>query len=97
MYSGPRPVPVTITVTSSKGTANEVTAQSTQSLINDGVYLYQFTDFAGVDFTDVDQITLFFDASAYTSVDYALGPFRTNEVPVQTEPTTWGRTKAIYR
>lgn len=87
MYSGPRPVPVTITVTTS----------SQQSMINDGIYLFPFIAFAGVDFTDIDKISYFFDASAHTSVDYALGPFRTNEPPVQINQTTWGRTKAIYR
>jgi hypothetical protein len=95
--SGPRPVPVTITVTSGRGTANETTASSTQSMVSEGIYLFLFTDFTGVDFTDVDRLTYFFDASQVVAVDYALGPFKTDEPPVQTVTSSWGSVKAIYR
>ncbi len=89
LYAGPRPVPCTITVTSGRGTPAQATASKTLSLINAGVYAYPFTSFPGVDFTDVDMITVRFDSSAYTSVDYAIGPFRTDGETVPVESATW--------
>jgi hypothetical protein len=97
MYAGPRPVPCTITVTSGRGTPAQATASKTLSLINAGVYAYPFTSFPGVDFTDVDMITVRFDSSAYTSVDYAIGPFRTDGETVPVESATWGRIKSMWR
>lgn len=97
MFAGPRPVPCTITVTSGRGTPAQATASKTLSLVNTGVYPYPFTAFPGVDFTDVDMITVRFDSSAYTSVDYAIGPFRTDGETVPVESATWGRIKSMWK
>jgi hypothetical protein len=97
MYAGPRPVPLTITVTSARGTGSEATASSTQSLINDGVYSFAFTDFTGVDFTDVDAISLHLDASAVSAVDYCLLNFQTDGTPVAVEHIHFGHLKSLYR
>ena len=97
MYSGPRPVPCTITVTSRRGTANEHTASATLSLVNNGTYVYPFSGFAGVDFSDVDGITYLFDASLVMSVDFAIGPLTTDGSTVGTEPTTWGAVKSLFK
>ena len=97
MFAGPRPVPCTITVTSRRGTPAQATASKTLSLVNPGVYAYPFTAFPGVDFTDVDMITVRFDSSAYTSVDYAIGPFRTDGETVPVESATWGKIKSMWK
>jgi hypothetical protein len=97
MYSGPRPVPCTITVTSGRGTPNEHTASVTTSLVLAGVYSYPFSSFAGIDFTDVDRIAYLFDASLVQSVDFAIGPLVTDEHEVATQPTTWGAVKSLFR
>jgi hypothetical protein len=97
MYAGPRPVPCTVTVTSGAGTAGEVTASVTQDLIENGVYTYPFADFTGVDFTDVDQLSILFDASAVTAVDFGIGPIQTNGQVVPVDAANWGRLKAMWR
>lgn len=97
MYAGPRPVHCTITVTSNLGTGSETTASQTLDLIDETEYEFPFTGFAGIDFTDVDRISYRFDASDYTSVDFSIGPLRTDEEMVGVEDTTWGAIKSQYR
>jgi len=93
-----RPVPVTITVTSGRGTPAETTRSVTQSIVlNATVYLFPFAAFSGVDFTDVDRLVYKLDASAVSAVDYCIGPFKTNEIALPVESRTWGSIKALYR
>jgi hypothetical protein len=95
-----RPVPCTITVTSGRGTANEHTASVTKNLtIASGVVAYPFSEFTGINFTDVDGITYKFDASAYAAraVYFAIGPLTTDEHEVATQPTTWGAVKSLFK
>lgn len=96
MYAGPRPVPCTITVTSSRGTPQESTASASQDLIGDGLYMYPFSSFPGVDFTDVDMISVVFDTSRVSAVDFSIGPFKTDGETVPTQPTTWGHIKSLW-
>ena len=96
MYAGPRPVHCTITVTSGLGTGSETTASQTVDLIDETQYEFPFTGFAGVDFTDVDRISYRFDASDYTSVDFSIGPLRTDEQVVGVEQSTWGSIKSRF-
>jgi hypothetical protein len=95
MVSGPRPVPCTITVTSGRGTAAEVTASHTLDLVLEDSYFFFYTDFPGVDFTDVDRILYEFDASQVSAVDFAIGPLKTREQTVPVEATTWSRIKTL--
>lgn len=97
MYAGPRPVPLTITVTSGRGTPAEASASATQNLVLDGTYTYPFASFAGVDFTDVDAITLFFDASAVSAVDLCIYNFQTDGTTVAVEPVSFGTVKSLYK
>jgi hypothetical protein len=97
MYAGPRPVPCTITVTSGRGTGDEETASMTMDLILEDAYMYQFSSFGSVDFSDVDYIKYTFDASGYTSVDYSIGPLITDGDDVAVEQNTWGSMKELYR
>ena len=92
-----RPVPTTITVTSGLGTPSAATASRTIPLIGEGVYVFAYADFAGADFSDVDRITIEFDASSVESVDFTLGPLTTRDTTVRTQNTTWGGLKARYR
>jgi hypothetical protein len=96
MYAGPRPVPCTVTVTSGRGTPRVCTASVTRNLIDDGVYAYSFASFTGVDFTDVDAISVVFDASRVTAVDFALGAFKTDGGTVPTRSSTWGAIKSLW-
>jgi hypothetical protein len=97
MYAGPRPVPFTIKITSGRGTAGQVTASATQNLVLDGTYTYPFASFAGVDFTDVDAISLRLDASAYAAVDLCIYNLQTNGTTVAVQPATFANVKALYR
>ncbi|MBD3179531.1 MAG: hypothetical protein GF417_07890 [Candidatus Latescibacteria bacterium] len=97
MYAGPRPVPCTITVTSGRGTPEEATASHTIDLINEGIYSFFFSAFGGVDFTDVDYIKYTFDASSVTSVDFSIGPLTSDGDAVDTEESSWGAVKGLYR
>lgn len=68
-----RPVALTVTVAS-----GAVQAVSTVTIIKDGVYQIPFSSFAGVNFADVDYISLDFDGSQVSAVDYDLiGGLRT--------------------
>lgn len=63
----PRPVPLTVTVASSTGSASvQVT------LLNNGTYDIPFQRFPGVNFSDVDDVQLHFDATQVQAVDYTL-------------------------
>jgi len=97
MYSGPRPVPCTITVISGRGTAQEATASSTLDLVDEATYNYPFSGFGSVDFSDIDYIKYTFDASAVTSVDFSIGPLSTDGGSVDSEQSTWGAIKDLYR
>lgn len=70
-----RPVPITLALTSGLGTADEFTASVTNFLVEAGTYEFEFADFAGVAFGDVDRISLTIDQSAPTlaSVDFSFG------------------------
>jgi hypothetical protein len=96
MFAGPRPVPCTITVTSGRGTAEEATASLTLDLINEVDYEFPFSGFTGIDFSDVDMIEYSFDASNVSSVDFGIGPLRTDETIVPTEPSSWGKIKSLF-
>jgi len=97
MYAGPRPVPLRITVTSGRGTAGETSATVSQNLVLDGTYTYPFASFTGVDFTDVDAVSLELDASAVQAVDLCIYNFQTNGTPVGVESISFGHLKTLYR
>jgi hypothetical protein len=96
MYAGPRPIPCAVTVTSHRGTPQEVTATVTQDLVSSGVYAYPFTSFTGVDFGDTDMITVVFNASQVSAVDVLIGSIETDGNPVPVAPTTWGHVKSLW-
>lgn len=77
LTAGPRPIPATITVTSGAGTGNEATASMTLNLVDEQLYSFPFTNFAGVDFADIDRIELELDQSdpITAAADFALGEF----------------------
>jgi hypothetical protein len=86
-YGCPRPVPVTITLISKKGTPQQATASKTVNLVNPGpvpaTASFNFTDFSGIDFTDID----------YINVQLEMDPVQTNAVDfllykIYTECTT---------
>lgn len=74
LTSGPRPVPLTITVASNTGSASKQI-----TLLNNTTYYVPFTQFPGVNFADVDYVEFHFDASAVQAVDFDLvGGLRTS-------------------
>jgi hypothetical protein len=94
MYSGPRPIPMTITIFSGGGSA-----AFTRQLVNEGTYDFPFSAFSGVDFTDVDRIVVEIvqDSSVNDAVDFALGQIYTNETLVGVDESTWGAIKNMYQ
>jgi hypothetical protein len=76
VYGCPRPVPVTMTLISKKGTPQQATASKTINLVNPiqtpATAYFIFSDFSGIDFTDVDYIALKFDNVAKNAVDYSV-------------------------
>lgn len=67
LTSGPRPVPLTVTVASSTGSA-----ATTVTLLDNRVYYIPFTLFPGVNFANVDYVQFHFDATAVSAVDFDL-------------------------
>lgn len=77
--SNDRPVPITVSVTSGLGTASEFTASVSDLLVELGTYQFDFANFAGVAFGDVDRIQLTIDQSdpSLAAVDFSFaGAFR---------------------
>jgi len=94
MYSGPRPIPLTVTVYSGTGSASV-----TRQLVYEETYEFPFSAFTGVDFTDVDRIVfeIVQDSNVNDAVDFALGRYYTNEAAVGVEESSWGAIKNLYR
>jgi len=94
MYSGPRPIPLTVTVYSGTGSASV-----TRQLVYEETYEFPFSAFTGVDFTDVDRIVfeIVQDSNVNDAVDFALGRYYTNEGTVGVEESSWGAIKNLYR
>ena len=88
-----RPLPFTITVVSGTGTASV-----TKNIVTDGLQSYNFTEFAGVDFTDVDRIIFEFVQNSATNdaVDFALFQLYAGAETVPVEETSWGKLKSLY-
>ncbi len=88
-----RPIPMTITVVSGTGTAT-----ITKNMVEDGTHAFYFTEFAGVDFADVDRITFEIeqDSQLNDAVDFAIFQFYAGAGSVPVEETSWGRVKALY-
>ncbi len=95
LSSGPRPTPLTVTVVSGAGSAS-VTIQ----LISNQKYFILFSDFAGVDFTDVDYISFAVeqDPAINDAIDFAIDFFGTDsDAAVATEVTSFGSIKSLFR
>lgn len=95
LYSGPRPVPLTVAVSGGGATA-EVTVE----LIEEGVYILPFADYPGVDFSHVDliEVRIVQDSSINDAVDFALGYIATGSIEAvdTTRPNSWGAVKALF-
>ena len=95
MHYGPNPTPLQITVVSGSGTAS-----STQDLLEPRMYVFLFTDFPGVDFTDVDRLIFEVtqDSEINDAIDFAIAAFGTGTGgQIGTEGRTCGGVKALYR
>jgi hypothetical protein len=89
VYGCPRPVPVTMAIISKKGTPQQATASKTINLVNPiqtpATASFNFSDFPGIDFTDVDYIKLKFDNVVKNAVDYSLFKIYTDCSPTVIE------------
>jgi len=91
----PRTLPLTVTVTGS-GT----TASVTQTDGSDGLHVFPFADFAGVDFAHVSEIVISIvaDQTQNDAMDFALYEILAeNQSGVANEDVTWGELKTLYR
>ncbi len=91
----PRQLPLTITVT-----GGGVTASSTQTDGSDGLHMFPYTDFAGVDFSHVTSIsmTIVADQTVNDAMDFSISDIQAgSESTVATEESSWDGLKALYR
>lgn len=73
-----RPVPIEVRLTSGFGTADERSFAVGSTLLASGVdHLFDFSDFDGVDFSDIDRVSLFIDQSdeVTRAVDFQISSF----------------------
>ena len=93
LEAGPRPTPLTITVVSGAGTASV-----TKNLVANTTYDFFFSEFAGVDFTDVDRLVfeVVQDEEVNPAIDFCFTRFVTHQASVPAESSSWGRIKALY-
>ena len=101
LYSGPRPVPCTITLISGKGSSQQATAIVTQNLItlnNDpNIISFNYSAFTGINFSDVDYIKVEMSMLTATqdAVDYCINWIKTDNVPEPPTAITLSQFKAI--
>jgi hypothetical protein len=91
----PRPTPFTVTLASGTGTAS-----TTIQLLDNQIYFLPFTDFAGVDLTDVDRISFTVEQNpAFNdAIDFGIDFFSTDiHLGVATEESSWSDVKALFR
>ena len=79
-----------MTLISKKGTAQQATVSKTINLVNPppgtpATASFNFSDFPGIDFTDVDYIKLKFDNVAKNAVDYSISKIYTDCTPTVIE------------
>ena len=90
--------PMTLTIfsgSSSFSISENLVGSSDQSPVS---YEYLFTDFPGIDFTDVDRIVLeFVQDSGNAAVDYAITGITATAGLVPTEQASMGQLKSIFR
>ncbi len=90
-----RTLPLTIEVIGSG-----VTGYSTQTDGSDGIHIFSFADFGGVDFTSVTSIsmTIIADENLNDAMDFSIADLQSgNENTVATEGSTWDNLKSLYR
>ena len=91
LYSGPRPVPCTITLISGKGSLQQATKSVTQDLmtLNDNpiIISFNYSAFTGINFSDVDYIKIEMSMLTATqeAVDYTINWIKTDNVPTVIE------------
>lgn len=88
-----RPVPMDVIVKSGVGTPDEAMATVSTLLLLEELYTFDFADFTGIDFSDVDSIAIHIDQSdpSLDAVDFALGEFvATSESGFVPEPSSLG-------
>lgn len=68
--ASPRPVPLSITVTSNTGSKAAKVATATVQLLDDGMVYVPFSSFPNINFNDVDRVQLNFNASGVSAVDF---------------------------
>lgn len=71
-----RLMPIEIKLISGQGTAGEIVASAARTLQDQRLYTFDFSEFAGVDFSDIDTIKLRIDQSdrSLANADFTLGP-----------------------
>lgn len=88
-YGSLRPVPISVLLTSGLGTDQEQSYEVGSTLLESGVdHLFNFDDFQGVNFADIDRISLKIDQSdeITKAVDFQLGAFSVVGTPAIPAP-----------
>ncbi len=89
-----RPVTTTITLTTGTGSVSY-----SQDVVADGYHFFMFSDFPGVDLTDVDQIVLVMEQDGVDddAIDFGMMMFATDNMQsVPNEDATWSDVKALF-
>ena len=86
-----------VQVTSHWTDPNEKSAIWSRNIPSPGTVEFDFADFAGIDFTQVDEMTMSAESTLLPGISVTIGPIRTGGGATPTRATTWGRLKSIYR
>jgi hypothetical protein len=86
-----------VRVTSHWGEPNELTSQWFESVVAAGTMRFDFSNFTGIDFTQVDALTFMFQDTLVQGIPFSIGPISTDGGATPARSTSWGRIKSIYR
>jgi len=86
-----------VQVTSHWYEPNEASAVWCMNIASPGTLRFDFASFPGIDFSQIDEISLAFYDELLPDIQFSAGPFGTDGGPTPARTTSWGRLKTIYR
>ena len=69
---------------------NEASAIWSVNIASPGVVQFDFSNFTGFDFTQIDEMTMNVESQLAPGISVSVGPIRTGANPTPSRSTTWG-------
>lgn len=86
-----------VQVTSHWGEPGEASAIWSAAVVSPGLMRLAFSNFAGIDFTQVDELTFGFQETLAPGIPFTIGPITTDGGATPVRASSWGQIKRLYR